>query len=274
MRAILTLAAGLALSGCLADAEIADTEKTIEPGFSPKILVGENRPENRAALQSWIDESVALFTSTAFEANLAKVAQSYPKVYISGDRDVIPTDKLIDLLHLRDITAPNLWWPETYVILTDDPAGRFIPPASEFGFHLARNAGAGPNSREPFPQKTGEIELGHLHFARYTRGDQMERACAMNTMVHEISHSLSDKPDRFWMHILDTGDDDNAPDGTFEASYLLGTVAQCTWLEGEGRIEPESFMSCVLSFSDPDKDSRFLSSACDDYPDGTEVTPR
>jgi len=56
---------------------------------------------------------------------------------------------------------------------------------------VSRDAGAGPFPENASPALTGEIALGRLHFARYTRGDAVEKSCALNTMTHEIGHTLS-----------------------------------------------------------------------------------
>jgi len=92
-------------------------------------------------------------------------------------------------------------------------------------------------------------------------------------MAHEISHTLSDRPGIFWMHILDTEENVTPPRGVFEASYFIGIVAQCTYLEKEGRIKAQDFPSCIKTFSDPSDASRFRSIACDDFAGYTPITP-
>jgi len=94
-----------------------------------------------------------------------------------------------------------------------------------------------------------------------------------NTIVHEISHTLSDRVGIFWMHILDTEDNVTPPPGVFEASYFTGIVAQCTYLEKAGRITASGFQNCLTTFSDPASSSRFRSIACDDFPGDTPITP-
>ena len=76
------------------------------------------------------------------------------------------------------------------------------------------------------------------------------------------------------MHILDTEDNVTPPRGVFEASYFIGIVAQCTYLEKVGRIETQDFANCMTTFSDPSNSSRFRSIACDDFPGNTPITPR
>jgi len=179
----------------------------------------------------------------------------------------MPTSNLQDVLHTNDSYSPALWWPETSIRLMGEPATR-LPDKTGHGFLGSRTASTGPMT-----EKTGEIELGRVHFARYTQGDIVERSCAINTMTHEISHTLSNREGEFWMHILDSGKDSNPPPGVFETSYLIGTIAQCSYLQDQNRIPEDAFFDCLLTFSDPVTRSRFRGRACDDFPDGKEITP-
>lgn len=270
---------GLTLAACMEQnlqqnlqSETAFPVETVAKGFHPNIVPGENSAADNQILEAWIAETVTLLTSPEFEANLLLASETYPQVWISKARDVIPSRKLIALLHTRDSSIPALWWPRTSVVIKGKRADR-SPDRTGFGFDALRTAAAGPYPAGQGRTETGEIELGRLHFARYTQGDAVEKSCAINTMAHEISHTLSDKRGQFWMHILDTGEDARAPRGMYEASYFIGTVAQCTYLESVGRMTPDGFDACLLTFSDPAKGSRFKSRACDDFPDDTPIHP-
>lgn len=265
----------LALTACTQqDPQIETTPpaEIVVEGFHPNIVPGKNSAEDNDVLQAWIDEAVTLLTSPEFESNLLLASETYPEIWISKARDVIPTRRLIDTLHTRERVISALWWPETSVVIKGKRATR-SPDRTRFGFEALRTAAAGPYPAGQGRTATGQIELGRLHFARYAQGDVVEKSCALNTMTHEISHTLSDKRGQFWMHILDTGEDARAPRGLYEASYFIGTVAQCTYLESVGRITPDGFHTCLLTFSDPAKGSRFKSRACDDFPDDTPIHP-
>ena len=272
----LLLCLGLALSSCNSPAENDETQATPieirETGILPNIAVGDVPPEDRAALKNWIEESVALLQSPVFEANYLRAADLYPRVYVSKTQDIIPTTRLLSRLKMEDPLRSDYWWPKTFVVLEGPTAVRSSDRLG-FGFDASRKAAAGPYPLNADRPKTGEIELGRLHFARYTQGDAVEKSCALNTMTHEISHTLSDKADRFWMHILDTEENTTPPYGVFEASYFIGTVAQCTYLQSIGRVSEAGFQSCLLTFSSPGTISRFKSLACDDFPDGKAITP-
>ncbi len=243
-----------------------------ETGIDPNIVIGQVSPRDRDALEAWIEEAVTLFKSDSFERNFLRGAALYPDVYVSKSQDIIPTSLLLERLKARDKYLSALWWPKTYVVLNGETATR-LDNAEGFGFEALRNAGAGPYPVGEIGTATGEIELGRLHYARYTQGDIVEKSCAMNTMVHEISHTLSDRPDIFWMHILDTEENVTPPRGVFEASYFVGIIAQCTYLETAKRIKASEFESCIKTFSNPANTSRFRSIACDDFPGETPITP-
>jgi len=274
---VLLFVLGPGLYGC--GAAIENNLPAIKPapigetGIRPHIVPGDVPLGDKAALQDWIDESIALLQSEAFEANYKSASALYPQVYVSKTEDIIPSSKMLERLKTQDPARRGYWWPKTYVVLTGEPAAR-AGDRLGFGFNASRKAAAGPFPADSGPTQTGEIELGRLHFARYRNGDAVEKSCALNTMIHEIGHTLSDRPDQFWMHILDTEDDTSPPYGVFEASYFIGTIAQCTYLQSVGRVGQAGFQSCLLTFSSPGTTSRFRSRACDDFPEGKPISPQ
>lgn len=270
------LVVGLIL-GLTACADAASNVKEAAPAppphrIAPNIVLGEVSARDAAALSAWINASVDILQSPAFETNFKRASETYPSVYVSKTQDIIPSSLLLTRLKTQDPQLSALWWPKTYVVLNGEPAVR-RNDRTGFGFDALRRASAGPYPANETGTKTGRIKIGRLHFARYTRGDAVEKSCAINTMTHEISHTLSDKPDRFWMHILDTEKDVTPPRGVFEASYFIGIIAQCTYLENIGRIAPPAFEACISTFSDPSANSRFRSIACDDFPGKKPIMP-
>ena len=270
---LMTASAIFTLAACSQDI-IEDTPipPKINRGLDPQIFAGDIPPAEKAAVSKWINEAVALLKSPAFETNFARASVHFPDVYVSKTEDIISSSLLMKRLKTQDPRNPDLWWPKTFVVLDGEAATR-TQDRFGFGFEGSRKATAGPHPKEPVPQKTGQIEIGRLHLARYTQGDVVEKSCALNTMVHEISHTLSEKPDRYWMHILDSQRGITPPRGIFEASYFIGIVAQCTYLEDVGRIDTADFETCLLTFSDPSLFSRFRSLACDDFPDTKPISP-
>lgn len=271
---------GLGIALCLtacSNESIAPTAQSVAAserlkGIHPNIVVADVAPKDAEPLEQWIAEAIELLQSPKFETNFMRASSLYPEVYVSKSQDIIPTELLLTRLKTQDPHLSALWWPETSVIISGETVTRNADRLG-FGFDAERKAVAGPFPDTDKATATGQIELGRLHFARYTQGNLVEKSCAINTMTHEISHTLSEKPDQFWMHILDSQRNVTPPRGVFEAGYFIGSVAQCSYLENAGRIMPDEFENCMLTFSDPSMSSRFRSLACDDFPDGTPVTP-
>lgn len=263
--------AALALVACSKNTpESPPVSAKVNSGLNPQILVGDIDPADKEALTAWIDEALALFKSPDFETNYRRASLSFPQVFVSKTEDIIPSALLLKRLKTEDPHMTGLWWPKTTVVLDGEPASH-AQDRFGFGFKGSRKAVAGPHGDRA---KTGQIEIGRLHLARYTEGDAVEKSCALNTLVHEISHTLSDTPGAYHMHILDSQRGVTPPRGIFEASYFIGVVAQCTYLETIGRTVPSEFESCILTFSDPALSSRFRSSACDDFPAGKPISPQ
>jgi len=249
--------------------QIVASQSSTDNGINPNIRVGDMSAEDAAIVTPWINEAVALMKSPEFETNFRLASQRYPELFVSRKEDLVRSETVFARLKTVDPRRSALWWPKSFVVLTGKAAVR-SPNRSGFGFETSRKAGAGPMRGT---QDIGEIELGRLHVARYARGDTVEKSCALNTMVHEISHTLSERPNEFWMHILDSEKNVNAPAGVFEASYFIGSIAQCTYLQNMERIGPDGFHACLLTFSDPASGSRFKSKACDDFPGTKPITP-
>lgn len=76
----------------------------------------------------------------------------------------------------------------------------------------------------------------------------VQRSCAINTVAHELAHTLLAEP-RGAMVFTD-GDSEAAPsrlNGT-TGSYVLGQLAQCTYLQRQGRITKAQVAQCMPVF--------------------------
>jgi len=248
-------------------------ENLSPPGLQPNIKVGAVPPGDADALESWIEEAVSVLQSPEFEMNFHLASQTYPTLFVSKKEDLVPSETVLSRLKTNDPRMSALWWPETFVTLSGPRAIR-SEDRTGFGFEASRKAVLKTLPIKSDMKPTGQIDLGRLHFARYTRGGPVEKSCALNTMVHEISHSLSERRGEFWMHILDSEINVTAPRGTFEASYFIGAVAQCTYLQSIDRVSDAKFHTCLKTFSDPQSGSRFKSLACDDFPNSKPITPQ
>jgi hypothetical protein len=70
------------------------------------------------------------------------------------------------------------------------------------------------------------------------------RACAINSAAHELTHILTARPEGFEWLIADWGYQ-NTPRSQHFASYTVGSVAQCTWLNQQGGLAG-TVGECVL----------------------------
>lgn len=254
---------GLALAGCKAKSE---------PSIQPHIVLGATQIHEKKAVEYWVAETLSLLQSPEFETNFLRASALYPDVYISDSEGLIPSEKLLDRLKTKHRWPKTLWWSKTRISLSGNKAVRETD-RSGLGFSAKSIAKTRPILRRRYGDITGEIELGRLHFARYVYGDPVEKSCALNTMAHEISHTLSDKKNKFQMHITDLQKPTAQSSGVYEAGTFIGLVTQCTYLESISRIRKADFETCLLTFSSSGSIPHFNSPACDDFPKSKPVTP-
>ena len=106
-------------------------------------------------------------------------------------------------------------------------------------------------------------------------GDVVTRSCAINVAAHEYAHTISLTPVGYRVAFSDTGEvqreiPDRRNPGTPVASYLIGAVAQCTWLEKQGRIGQADVPACVEVFGT----AAFNWSRCNQFAGGEPVALR
>lgn len=131
----------------------------------------------------------------------------------------------------------------------------------------------------------GEASAGSGRFADVTLDaivprlfqsqDIVERSCAINTAAHEYAHTISTMPVRYDAAFTDTNDrqeliPNRRNPGTPVASYLIGTVAQCTWLQDQGRVGAGGLQACVQTFGV----AAMNLERCRSFAGGQPVTPR
>ena len=242
--------------------------QTSTPGFTLNILTEITDPKERDKVEAWVKETISILHSSDFDENLKSISAQYPDVWISRPHDIIPSKRLSDILNTNYLYLPSLWWPESFVTL-EGQVPQKDPDMAGHGFLGSRHASTGLHANKI----NGHIRLGRVHLARYNSNNLVEKSCAINTMAHEISHTLSERKNAFWMLILDSGSENRPPLGVIEASYLIGSVAQCTYLQKENRILESDLHACFKTFSNPDSGSRFRSQACDDFPNQAPIWP-
>lgn len=111
------------------------------------------------------------------------------------------------------------------------------------------------------------VQIGRVHLARYRSTNIVERSCAVNTLAHELTHTISGAPGIYAQVLRDTGQDAMPPGSEPGASYLVGSVAQCTYLQNRGRIGANDLRQCVAAFGQRE----FFNTRCASYADGVPV---
>ena len=106
------------------------------------------------------------------------------------------------------------------------------------------------------------MSIGRRHLRRYRSTNAVERSCAINTFAHERSHTFSSSLKYANLMIEDAGTGSPPVGGSVPiASYLIGSVAQCTALQNAGRIQAESVKACVAAFGVSD----YWNTRCDQF---------
>jgi len=186
----------------------------------------------RTELQALMDASQAVLASPEFTANLHSLGTT-TQVYRDGGKN---QPRLTTVQGLLDMLAGNGGF-------------RFVPTAVALsgGENFFGGLAGWIGATETDGTQAGSLTLYRGDMARWRSQNVVERSCAVNTIAHELSHTLSSHQARFWQVLLDYNRFD-APAGTPAASYLIGTVAQCTWLQQQNRITAAGFAQCVAVF--------------------------
>ena len=120
-----------------------------------------------------------------------------------------------------------------------------------------------------------DILIERIVLAAWGHPDPVARSCAINVVAHEYAHTIVLTPMGFGNAFTDTkADEDAIPNrkasGTPVASYLIGSVAQCTWLARQGRIGREDVPACVQVFGT----AAFNWDRCGQFAGGAPVADR
>ena len=173
-----------------------------EPSFVTAYPLAPDRSKDARDMQSLIDEADRIVTSDAFARNLALVQHD---IALSPFGERVTPQTVLTLF------------------LGSDPAYSYVPTQIQWvdnGGNTNRGLGS-----------TSVISLTRQVQDRWNASDVTTRSLAINTMAHELSHSLSHRQDAldyvfidrfFSLYFLHRS--------KAIASYTIGTVAQCTWL--------------------------------------------
>jgi hypothetical protein len=225
-----------------------------------KAIHGARSTEEKAAFGALLAEAYGVLRSPRFRANLLTLKDRYPAIYARK------SDQAADLGRVARIVAleqPGARFAPVHAVLVG--GGDANDPMRELAM-----AGEGPGLG-----RYAGMEMGRAILDQYRSGDIVERSCAVNVAAHEYSHTITTTLMGFGNAFTDTraGEpriaerrDPSSP----VASYLIGAVAQCTWLQMKGRIGPSALPACVETFGV----RGFNWGRCGQFADGQPVAPR
>ena len=196
---------------------------------------GAAEEETFAAL---LREARDVLGSPQFQRNLAGLEPAYPVIYASAVAPAMPLLKAARLLAADQ-------WNVRYAPLNVEVVGG--PRARDTDLEAA-------SAGQAFLEGVyADMTLGRGVLGLYRSEDQVARSCAINVGAHELAHTISTTPFIFTYAFTDTRAGQTAIAGrrdltTPVGSYLIGAVAQCTWLQAKGRLGADGIGGCVRLF--------------------------
>lgn len=225
-----------------------------QPDRAFSTLDSGSQPEREAAGRL-LQEGYAVLRSSAFRSNLEALQARYPTVYARpSEQDIDP----------KGVAA---------IVSLEPPGSRFAPAQAmivdDDGVALGAAGEGGTTGRY------SDVMITRGVLEAFGSGDVVTRSCAINVAAHEYAHTISLTPVGYRVAFTDTDEirreiANRRHPGTPVASYLIGSVAQCTWLERQGRIGPGDVRSCIEVFGT----AAFNWARCGQFAGGAPVAPR
>jgi hypothetical protein len=196
-------------------------------------VVGTGSQAEATELTKLLEDAYATLRSPEFRSNLLALQERYPAVYARDAEQAATIPRIASIVAL-------------------EPSGaRFAPAQVE----LVENSsgGLGAAGEGAVSGRYSDILIERIVLAAYGRPDPVARSCAINVAAHEYAHTIVVTPMGYGNAFADTKAGQGAiPNrqraGTPVASYLIGSVAQCTWLAKQGRIGQGDVAGCVEVF--------------------------
>lgn len=224
MRYAATLLVPLALGACAINAPALGPAVPYDPGYLRISVADDVQPEDRQAVQELVDATLQVITSDDFRDNLVRLDGATSRLWLSPYGETMSLD---DVARIYRGEHQSVRPVPTRVQVNH---GNSTPSQ---GFYYQ-------------PEFHSRITLTSDVLTRW-RSDSMEqKACAVNTLAHEISHTFSSSTTQGEWVIADAGKG-RWPSFLYGAlaSYTIGSVAQCTMLLAH---EPqyEGLGACLL----------------------------
>lgn len=202
-----------------------------------------------------LQEGYSVLRSPAFRANMEALQSRYPVIYARPSQQAIDPKGVAAVIALEQLGSR--FAPAQAAIVEDNGA-------------LLGAAGEGGTSG-----RYSDVLITRGVLAAFGSPDLVTRSCAVNVAAHEYAHTISLTPVGYRVAFSDTNEvrreiQDRRHPGTPVASYLVGAVAQCTWLAKQGRIGPGDVPACVEVFGT----AAFNLSRCGQFAGGEPVALR
>lgn len=251
-RHLLTGAVILLAAGCSApdtgDLKSARQAKAGDRSNRPALSVGGSVPEaDREALAQLLAASTAVLASPALASGAQSLEARYPAIFLNDSFGYKAPSAVVGMLQKP---AQGMAFRQTPVRFGD-------------------GAITGSRNRE------WRMEIPRRALAQWQSRDPVVRSCAINTVAHEVTHTFLEASGS--MVFIDGGFEgySSRRKGT-TGSYVIGQLAQCTWLAGQGRIAASEIAACVPVFYAmpgpmPWSRGKFAVGRCDDFADGRPV---
>lgn len=224
------------------------------PGLAFTTLDGASEAEREAAGRL-LQEGYALLRSSVFRTNLEALQDRYPAIYArQAEQDLDP----------KGVAS---------IVALERPGSRFAPAQAmivdDNGAALGAAGEGGASGRY------ADLLITRGVLRAFQSSDIVARSCAINVAAHEYAHTISLTPMGYRVAFTDTGESqrriaDRKNPGTPIASYLIGSVAQCTWLQRQGRIGSGDIKACVEVFGT----AAFNWARCNQFAGGEPVALR
>lgn len=254
-QSLLALACLIAVPACVSTAPPAllendppappqpQGEALFEPVSTAPLLVIDPAivGDDRVRLQAWIDTAVRTLRSQRFAANMASLQASYPSIWLSS---AMPARSPSALQQLLTAPASPARYLSTRLVFRQQPNKISV--------------GSDPRAGH----RTAIMYIGRNHLNRSFDTNEVAKSCAINSLVHEITHTLSASATQFQYGITDTGSGTSGSGGLPLASYFTGSVAQCTYLQERGIVPAGGLNACVANYGT----RSFYSRRCTSYP--------
>ena len=224
MKVPALLAACATFASCAAPLPEASPAPAPLANTSPFTITvsGRVRAADRATLTEIVNATVSVITSERFAAHLDSIQQR--QLWLSPGGDTMSPREVRDIyLGRNDSMRPV----PTVVTVTR----RLFSDAPSTGW-------------SSYSPARSTITLSTWEMKRWRQGSPDWRSCAVNTLAHEITHTISASAGRAEYVFTDQGRAASTEAGEPLVSYTVGSVAQCTMLESLGELSG-TFAACL-----------------------------